>query len=251
VSGSGDKSVRVWDVSTGKVQSVLEGHTDWVQSVAFSSDGTRIASGSRDKSVWVWDVSTGTVQSVLEGHTSGVSSVAFSSDGTRIASGSDDQSVRVWDVSTGKVQSSEDSILGYLYGAGPWRQEFMYQRPSDFHVTAPSLPRLATAHTSVMDSNMDQDTSVVSSSNNTRMAAQQDSDSDSDSNQTRTGWLLSLDGNNNVMFVPPSANLPDPPTILELTNRPSSSVSFASAALGGQWHKCYSESPVSACVERH
>ncbi|RXW14464.1 hypothetical protein EST38_g11392 [Candolleomyces aberdarensis] len=88
--------IRVWDASTGKVQSLLEGHTERVGSVAFSSDGTRIASGSYDESVRVWDVSTGKVQSVLEGHTSEVNSVAFSSDGTCIASSSNNESMQVW-----------------------------------------------------------------------------------------------------------------------------------------------------------
>ncbi|RXW23195.1 hypothetical protein EST38_g2668 [Candolleomyces aberdarensis] len=104
-SGSGDGMVRVWDATTGQVQSVLEGHIEIVLSVAFSSDGTLIASGSYDESVRVWDMATGKVRSVLEGHTDWVRSVAFSSDGTRIASASDDRSVRLWDMSTGMVQS--------------------------------------------------------------------------------------------------------------------------------------------------
>jgi WD40 repeat protein len=61
--------VRVWDSSTGEVQNVLEGHTEFSLSVAFSPDGKRIVSGSKDKSVRVWDSSTGEVQNVLEGHT--------------------------------------------------------------------------------------------------------------------------------------------------------------------------------------
>ena len=48
ISSSRDKSVRVWDASTGAELKVLNGHTDWVNSVAFSADGTRIFSGSRD-----------------------------------------------------------------------------------------------------------------------------------------------------------------------------------------------------------
>jgi WD40 repeat protein len=51
--------VRVWDVSTGKELNVLNGHTESVNSVAFSTDGTYIVSGSSDNSVRVWDASTG------------------------------------------------------------------------------------------------------------------------------------------------------------------------------------------------
>ena len=53
VSGSYDKSVRVWDASTGAELQQLNGHTGWVNSVAFSHDGFRIVSGSDDKSVRV------------------------------------------------------------------------------------------------------------------------------------------------------------------------------------------------------
>jgi WD40 repeat protein len=80
---------------------VLEGHTDMVLSVVFSSDGFRIASGSWDHSVRIWDTQTGGQLALLEGHTDTVWSVVFSPDGTRIASGSDDQTVRIWDTQTG------------------------------------------------------------------------------------------------------------------------------------------------------
>jgi WD40 repeat protein len=66
--------------------------------VAFSPDGTRIASGSDDHTIRVWDARTGdTVAGPFKGHTGWVISVGFSPDGTRIVSGSDDQAIRVWD----------------------------------------------------------------------------------------------------------------------------------------------------------
>ncbi|KAF5319337.1 hypothetical protein D9619_008898 [Psilocybe cf. subviscida] len=101
VSGLLDRSVRVWDASTGAQLQVLNGHSGTVNSVAFSSDGTHIVSGSHDNSVRVWDASTGAQLQVLTGHSGTVNSVAFSSDGTHIVSGSDDNSVQVWDASTG------------------------------------------------------------------------------------------------------------------------------------------------------
>ena len=54
VSGSHNKSVQVWDVSTGELK-VLNGHTDKVTSVAFSPDGKQIVSGSNDNSIRVWN----------------------------------------------------------------------------------------------------------------------------------------------------------------------------------------------------
>ncbi|KAJ7181118.1 hypothetical protein C8R46DRAFT_598076 [Mycena filopes] len=99
VSGSWDKTVRVWDTETQtQIGALLGGHTGTVTSVAFSPDGTRIVSGSKDKTVRVWDTQTQAQIGVpLQGHTDTVFSVAFSPDGTRIVSGSSDDTVRVWD----------------------------------------------------------------------------------------------------------------------------------------------------------
>ena len=89
-------------------QILLQGHTSWARSVAFSPDGTRIVSGSQDKTVRVWDTERGVqIGSPLQGHTSYVTSVAFSPDGTRLVSGSDDNTVRVWN-SRRNVQISND-----------------------------------------------------------------------------------------------------------------------------------------------
>ncbi|KAJ6564303.1 WD40-repeat-containing domain protein, partial [Mycena capillaripes] len=80
----------------------LEGHTNWVTSVAFSPDGKRIVSGSYDHTVRIWDAETGAaLREPLEGHTNSVTSVAFSPDGNRIVSGSYDATVRIWDAETG------------------------------------------------------------------------------------------------------------------------------------------------------
>ena len=80
--------------------------------MAFSPDGTRIASGSDDNTVRLWDAATGQpIGHPLTGHTDAVSSVAFSPDGTRIASGSGDNTVRLWDAATG--QPVGDPLTGH------------------------------------------------------------------------------------------------------------------------------------------
>jgi len=98
MSGSDVNSVRVWDASTGLELMELKGHTRSVNSVAFSSDGTRIVSGSSDKFVRVWDASTGAELKELKepkGLTIPVNLVASLSKGPQIGSGLEDTSVLV------------------------------------------------------------------------------------------------------------------------------------------------------------
>jgi WD40 repeat protein len=104
-----------------------------VWSVAWSPDGTKVASGSEDNTVKIWETSTGTFQSTLRGHSDWwdfffssnflplpeflrvlnhliengrVRSVAWSPDGNCIASGSDDKTIKVWNTKTGQCQST-------------------------------------------------------------------------------------------------------------------------------------------------
>ena len=100
VSGSVDRTVRVWNTENGTaVGEALWGHEDVVNSVAISLDGRTVVSGSDDCSVRVWDVeSCAAVGEPLLGHDSFVQSVVTSADGRTVVSGSWDFTVRVWDV---------------------------------------------------------------------------------------------------------------------------------------------------------
>ena len=98
VSGSADKTLRVWDLEGKATPRVLEGHTDWVRAVALSADGGRIVSGSNDGTLRVWDLESNAAPRVLKGHTGSVKAVALSADGRRAVSGSADKTLRVWDL---------------------------------------------------------------------------------------------------------------------------------------------------------
>ncbi|KAK1139415.1 hypothetical protein N8T08_000778 [Aspergillus melleus] len=123
VSGSDDKTIKLWDAQTGEELRTLEGHSYSVCSVAFSLDRQKIVSGSYDKTIKLWDAQTGNELRTLEGysysvyslwdtqtgnelrtlkgHSYSVHSVAFFSDGQKIMSGSYDKTIKLWDAQTG------------------------------------------------------------------------------------------------------------------------------------------------------
>ncbi|XXX81942.1 pentapeptide repeat-containing protein [Sorangium sp. So ce134] len=90
----------LWDMATGSALRRLDGHSDWVTSLAFGPEGDTLVSGSEDCSVRLWDVSTGNVLCALKGHSHHVTTVVFSRDGKMLASGSSDGSVRLWQAAT-------------------------------------------------------------------------------------------------------------------------------------------------------
>ncbi|KAH9829364.1 WD40-repeat-containing domain protein [Rhodofomes roseus] len=114
VSGSAiDGGLRVWDAKTGRAigQPRLNGHTDFVRSLAFSPDGKFLASGSRDTTVRVWSFEHGILAGhrVL-GHTGPVISVVFSPDGQILASTTFDGTIWIWDVAQATTMGDTNSI---------------------------------------------------------------------------------------------------------------------------------------------
>ena len=106
LTGSGDRTARIWDATTGDNTLTLT-HTSWVTEVAWSPDGHHILTGSIGGAarVWegiacIWDAATGDNTLTLT-HTDPVNAVAWSPDGHHILTGSMDGAARIWDATTG------------------------------------------------------------------------------------------------------------------------------------------------------
>jgi WD40 repeat protein/tetratricopeptide (TPR) repeat protein len=84
----------------------LQGHTGPVGSIAFSPDGSLLASGGYDKTIILWKAETGEKLAILHGHQNWVTALAFNKDGTLLASGSYDETVILWDLKAGVKQTS-------------------------------------------------------------------------------------------------------------------------------------------------
>ena len=98
-SGSWDKTIKLWDVATGKERATLKGHT-CLRELRWRSARTarRWPRRSADQTIKLWDVGAGMEQGTLKGHTERVCSVVFSPDGKTLASGSLDKTIKVWDI---------------------------------------------------------------------------------------------------------------------------------------------------------
>lgn len=113
LTGSSDKTAKLWDVATSTVERTFSGHTGSVESVAFSPDGKYILTGSSDKTAKLWDASTGTELRTFSDPSSvtrtavelkrSCHSVAFSPDGKYVLTANDDGDARLWDAATGEL----------------------------------------------------------------------------------------------------------------------------------------------------
>ena len=95
-SGSGDKSVKLWDGITGKYITTLRGHVGTVYQVAWSGDSRLLVSASKDSTMKLWDTRNGKLAHDLPGHADEVFAVDWSLDGEMVASGSFDRTLKIW-----------------------------------------------------------------------------------------------------------------------------------------------------------
>ncbi|EPY26749.1 WD domain-containing protein [Angomonas deanei] len=103
VTGSYDRTCKVWETASGNELVSLEGHRNVVYSVAFNNPfGTLVATGSFDKTCRIWDATDGRCHHTLVGHMTEIVCLSYNPQSTLIATGSMDNTAKVWDVETGQ-----------------------------------------------------------------------------------------------------------------------------------------------------
>ncbi|HOW69980.1 MAG TPA: protein kinase [Phycisphaerae bacterium] len=102
ITGGCDGIIRIWNVSTGAPIAQLTGHTDQINTLAFSNDRKWIASGGRDRTLRLWDARTYTPRILQEGEQY-INSAAFSPDGTGLVAGGQAKTLTFWTVPRGEI----------------------------------------------------------------------------------------------------------------------------------------------------
>jgi WD40 repeat protein/serine/threonine protein kinase len=141
VSGRGHRTLKIWDIASGKALFNLKGHRDRLSSVAFSPDGRRLASGSLDRTVKIWDLTSGKEQIALNGYNDsdralrtgwyGVGDVAFSPDGQRLATAGRDNTALLTFSFLLFFSSRGRSSCGHPGPSPPWRSHALWLRLSE------------------------------------------------------------------------------------------------------------------------
>ncbi|AFY85043.1 WD40 repeat domain-containing protein [Oscillatoria acuminata] len=109
ISGSNDKTVKIWEVSTGNLIKTGIGHTGSAIALAISPNGELFASGSGDNTIKLWELKTGKLRFTLRGHTGWVNAVAFHPKGNMLVSGGADKTIALWNLDT-------QELIGTFYG---------------------------------------------------------------------------------------------------------------------------------------
>jgi WD40 repeat protein len=98
LSGSWDRTVRLWDLEQRQEVARLEGHNQAVSGCAFLPEKDRLLTAGWDKVVHIWDVQARTIITTLAGHSESIRSIALTSDGRTLATASWDGTVGLWDL---------------------------------------------------------------------------------------------------------------------------------------------------------
>ncbi|CAK7321781.1 Dynein assembly factor with WDR repeat domains 1 [Vulpes lagopus] len=109
ITGSYDRTCKLWDTASGEELHTLEGHRNVVYAIAFNNpygslgiDSDKIATGSFDKTCKLWSVETGKCYHTFRGHTAEIVCLSFNPQSTLVATGSMDTTAKLWDIQSGE-----------------------------------------------------------------------------------------------------------------------------------------------------
>ena len=102
ISGSADKTIKFWDLATGKEIRTIKDHDSFINFLAIAPDGQTLFSASADKTIKLWNPTTGKEIRTLKGHSGYVNYLAVTPDGQRLVSASADKTIKLWNLSNGQ-----------------------------------------------------------------------------------------------------------------------------------------------------
>ncbi len=105
-SGSGDKTIKLWELPTGTLRKTLNGHVEGINALAISPNSGILSSGGFDKFMILWDLTSGEVHKSLAGHTNWTEALAISPDSRILASGSEDKTIKLWELPAGTLRQT-------------------------------------------------------------------------------------------------------------------------------------------------
>ncbi|TAD80988.1 MAG: hypothetical protein EA000_21635 [Oscillatoriales cyanobacterium] len=108
VSGGQDKTIKVWELPTGKLKKTLRSDSGAINDLAIAPDGKTVVTASGDRLIRIWDITSDRPPQILKGHSGSVLHVHMASDGKTIISVADgiDREIKVWDIATGKQKAT-------------------------------------------------------------------------------------------------------------------------------------------------
>ncbi len=118
MGGTENATVRLWDLSDGRLRHVLRG-SGFSEPKGFSPDGTSAVTSGTDGKIHIWDIGSGTCVRTLSGHSTTASAVSLSTDGRHAISGGRDKSIRFWELETGRCLRTFEGLESVPLAVAP------------------------------------------------------------------------------------------------------------------------------------